>query len=351
MKNSLLLVLYAGFLTGCLERKIHFTDDFVIANGQMPDIVKDNNNKIHLVYGTGDSIMYSNLSENATSFSQPLLIGVLPHAYSFATRGPQIAATKKGIIITACNSIGDIYSFYKTGNGKWLQGHKVNDVDTINKEGLMDLSADDTNVFAVWLDLRGNGQNKLYGAKSNDGGKTWEKNTLVYASPNTSVCECCKPTVAVRGNNVYVMFRNWLNGNRDLYIAQSIDSGNTFGQAKKLGNGNWKLNGCPMDGGGMAINGDGELQTVWRRGVKVYAARPGMPEKEIGEGRGCSVETVNNKNIYTWTENGQVVIINTKGEKKILGEGMQPVLKALNNDYVICVWEDEKQIHASILAL
>ena len=147
------------------------------------------------------------------------------------------------------------------------------------------------------------------------------------------------------------MFRNWLLGNRDLYLIQSTDAGNTFGQAKKLGNGSWELNGCPMDGGGLAVNKNDEIQTVWRRKGKVYAAMPGMPEKEIGEGRGCTVETVNGKNVYAWTENGEVILIKPQGERKVLGKGMLPVLKALNDEHIICVWENEKEIHASVLEL
>ncbi len=86
------------------------------------------------------------------------------------------------------------------------------------------------------------------------------------------------PSVVVKGDNVYVMFRNWLKGNRDLYIIQSGDGGNTFGQAQKLGNGNWKLDGCPMDGGGLAVDKNGLIQTVWRREGKIFSATPGSTE-------------------------------------------------------------------------
>jgi hypothetical protein len=33
-----------------------------------------------------------------------------------------------------------------------------------------------------------------------------------------------------------------------------------------------------------------------------------MPEKEIGDGKGCTIETVSNKNVYAWTEAGSVVV-------------------------------------------
>lgn len=337
-------------LLACNEKKAVPRADFVIANGQMPNIAEDKSGSLHLVYGLGDSIMYTSSSDKGNSFSAPSLVAVLPKLFSFAMRGPQVSATNNGIIVTACTSKGNIYSYYKE-NGNWKQGARVNDVDTVAKEGLMALSADGENAFAVWLDLRGNKRNKIYGANSSDGGKTWSKNWMIYTSPDTSVCECCKPSVAMKGNNVYVMFRNWLDGNRDLYLIQSSNGGSSFGQAQKLGTGSWKLNGCPMDGGGLAINQNGKVQTVWRRNGNIFTAVPGIPEIEIGQGRGCTIETINNKNIYAWTEKEEVMLIKSNGEKKVLGKGSQPIIKALDKDHVICVWENEKQIHASVLEL
>ena len=155
----------------------------------------------------------------------------------------------------------------------------------------------------------------------------------------------------MKGKNVYVMFRNWINRNRDLYLIKSSDAGKSFGQAQKLGNESWKLNGCPMDGGGVVINKKGNPETVWRREGKIYASTPGMPEMEIGEGRNCSIETINNKNIYAWTENGYVIVVKPDGKKINLGKGNLPLVKALNNEQLICIWENEKQIHASVLEL
>ena len=63
------------------------------------------------------------------------------------------------------------------------------------------------------------------------------------------------------------------------------------------------------------------------------------------------MESVDGENIYAWSEGGEVVIMNSQGQKKLLGKGSLPVLKALNNGQLICVWENEKQIHASIFAL
>ena len=106
-----------------------------------------------------------------------------------------------------------------------------------------------------------------------------------------------------------------------------------------------------MDGGGIVIGKNGNPETVWRRKGKIYVSTPGMPEKEIGEGRNCLIETINNKNIYAWTENGYVIVVKPDGKKINLGKGNLPLVKALNNEQLICIWENEKQIHASVLEL
>ena len=348
--KTLSLIVFSLFLISITDAQNKEVSDLVIAKGQMPNMTRDQSNTIHVVYGYGDSILYIS-SKDGISFTSPSLIAVLPKLSAAAMRGPQIAAAANGLVVTACTNTGNIYSYEKMASGKWSKALRVNDVNETAKEALMALSADGLNAYAIWLGVKSPKGQKVYGAKSIDGGKTWAKNVLVYANPEGTVCECCKPSVVVKGNNVYVMFRNFLDGNRDLYLIKSADGGKSFGRAKKLGNGSWKLNGCPMDGGGLVIDKSGNPETVWRREGKIYSASPGMPEKEIGEGRSCSMETVNNKNIYAWSENGNVTIMKPGSMKLNLGKGSLPLLKALDNEHVVCVWENEKQILASVVEL
>jgi hypothetical protein len=349
-RNSFLAIAVAFTFIGCNNQVSIKSSDSIIAQGQMPYLSKDNSGVVHLVYGSGDSILYSYSSDKGQSFSSPSVVAVVPGLAASHMRGPQIASTSSGLVVTACNNAGNIFSFTKDYSGNWSQALRVNDVDTIAKENLMALSASGNNAFAIWLDLR-DGHNRIYGARSTDGGRSWSKNMLVYASPDTTVCECCKPSVAVQGNNVYVMFRNWLNGNRDLYLIQSADGGNTFGQAQKLGDGSWALNGCPMDGGGLAINENGNAETVWNRKGVIYACEPGKEERKLGEGKNCTIESVNGKNVYAWMEDGNVVVMKPQGMKKNFGKGQLPILKAVNNEHVLCIWENDKQIHKAVLEL
>lgn len=336
------------FCYSCKEQENGDSAGPVIGSGGMPHITKDKANGLHVVYGSGDSIMYTFSNDDGKTFGAPALVAVLPKLAASHTRGPQIAATANGVLVTACNALGNIFCYRKEASGPWSNEIRVNDMDTVAKENLMALSADGENAFAVWLDLR-DGHNRIYGSKSEDGGKTWLKNNLIYASPDTTVCECCKPSVVMKDNTVYVMFRNWLKGARDMYISSSADGGNTFAKAQKLGAGTWKLNACPMDGGGLALGADNRLQTVWYRNGTIYAGERGNEETEIGKGRNSTIETVNGKTVYAWTETGNLVVLMPQGIKENLGKGQSPVLKAINNEYIICVWEKDKQIHTALL--
>lgn len=348
--NTLVAFTFPMLMIGCNERKMNESIASVIGNGQMPCITADQSGNLYVVYGSGDSILYTTSTDAGKTYTSSSVVAVLPGLAASAMRGPQITVTAGGVIITACNKAGNIFTYRMDKNGKCLPAYKLNDVDTIAKEGLMALHADGEHVFAVWLDLR-NGHNEIYGSGSADGGKTWTKNKKIYASPDTTVCECCKPSVFVKDDHVYVMFRNWLHGNRDLYLIQSDDGGMNFGAAQKLGTGSWALNGCPMDGGNIAVQDNGVAQTVWRRQNKIYACEPGKTEKEIGEGKGCTVTLVNDQPVYAWTENGEIVCRLPSEMKKKIGKGRSVLIKQAAAGRFVCVWENENKIFSKSVSL
>jgi len=312
----------------------------------MPQAVKGNDGRIHVVFGSGDSILYNSLRSDENN--EPQLIAVLPGLAASHMRGPQIAATAHGITVIACNKQGDIFSYLKNGSGEWKPGGKVNDADTVAKEGLMSLAGDGELVFAVWLDLRSK-NNQLYGSRSSNGGQSWGRNMLIYSSPDNTVCECCKPSVAMKDTRVAVQFRNWLNGDRDLYLIQSDDAGTSFGTAVKLGTGSWKLDGCPMDGGSLSLNA-AAIQTVWRRKGIIYTCEPGGNELELAEGKNPVLQTLNGENVYAWTEGVNIMVQLPKQEKKNIGKGTAPVLVA-DAGTIYCIYEANKKILKTTIAI
>ncbi len=311
----------------------------------MPALAISKSGDAYVVFGSGDSLFCAISDNRGGRFTYPELIAVIPGLWASAMRGPQIAATSSGAVVIACNKSGDIFSFKEDKPGVWIPSKKVNDIDTVAKEAFLALAADDQNVYAAWLDLRDKA-NKIVGSRSSDGGITWSANQIIYASPDTTVCECCKPSVEIRGSKVVVMFRNWLDGNRDLYLISSADTGKNFGQAIKLGKGSWKLNGCPMDGGGMYIDKNGIVQTAWRRNNLLYACTAGAAETPIGEGRNISITGGIEKKIFAWNNKGNIVCLKSDSTRSIVGKGALPVVKSFDNQTALCVWENDHSIEA-----
>ena len=145
------------------------------------------------------------------------------------------------------------------------------------------------------------------------------------------------------------MFRNWLDGARNMYVATSLDGGNTFQPPLKMGNGSWKINACPMDGGGISASRDG-LITVWRRERELYLSKPGEAEQPIASGRNASVATSESSTFVVWQDQGEVWFRPPGGlEPKKLGTGRFPRLVALTDSQAFCVWEDGATIKGMVL--
>lgn len=326
-------------------------NNLIIGDGEMPQTCTDKSGTVHLVYGHGDTLIYSASADQGLSFSTPKTVSIIPKLVDYAMRGPQIAATSTGIVIIAANAAGDLFAFKKTENASWKRTSRVNDIDTIAKEGFTALAASGNTVVAVWLDLRNTRKNKIVASVSEDGGLTWGKNKIVYDSPDTGICECCKPSALMHGKDLYILFRNNVTGNRDMYLIHSPDAGKSFEPAKKTGTVSWKLNGCPMDGGGMTFDQQDKIQTVWRRQGKIYFSGPGKNEIEIAEGKNGVIENAGGKNIYAWNANGEIVCRVPGKGNQVLGKGSIPVLKKINNHMVLCAWDDGGKIYVHRLSI
>jgi hypothetical protein len=180
---------------------------------------------------------------------------------------------------------GNLLAWRSTDNGKHWQGRvQVNDSNRDAREGLHAMAAGPKGqLYCVWLDCRDqNHGSRIFGAGSTDGGKTWTANQEVYRSPSGTVCECCHPSVAFDSHGgLHVMWRNSIDGKRDLYATSSLNNGETFAPAVKLGDGTWPLEGCPMDGGSLAATGPGKLTTIWRRETQIFRTIAGQAREQL----------------------------------------------------------------------
>ena len=305
---------------------------------------------VALVFGSGRAIWFSRSGDNGRNFSNPVKISELPLLALGRHRGPRVVFSGKTIVVSAVGgstlATEDLVSWRsQDGGATWSRPIVINDSPGAAREGLHAMAADSAGgVAAVWLDLRTKGTH-LYGAFSHDAGATWSRNVLIYESPEGTICQCCDPSIAaVAPGEFAVMWRNSLGGMRDMYTLRLRD-GKPASQPLKLGAGDWKLDACPMDGGGIAV-GKGRIVTAWRREASVYVAEPTQPERAIGIGKDVAL-AVGKKGPYVAWVNSTSVELHLPGAsrpEKLSEKGAFPALTALADGSVLAAWEEDGAI-------
>ena len=275
-----------------------------------PQVAVAPSGRIHVVFGK-DNAVFHTTSPDGRAFSAPVKVGELEKLALKMRRGPHVTATDKLVLVTAISHAdGNVHAWTSADTGNtWKETAPLNTVTKSAREGLQAIAGDGRGlVAAVWLDMRGKGTG-LWGRISRDGGATWADDVSIYQSPDGHICECCVPTAAISpSGEITVMWRNWLGGSRDLYMATSRD-GRTFTAAQKLGTGTWKLNGCPMDGGSIAFAPAGSWLAVWRRERAVFASEATTPERQLAANAVQPVAAYAGKTpLILWEANGALML-------------------------------------------
>jgi hypothetical protein len=302
-----------------------------------------------LAYGAGNSVFFARSDNAGKTFSKAVKVGDGGYLALGMHRGPRIVMAGDAIVITAVTGAargkdGDLVAWRSTDGGKnWSQGARVSSVPAAAREGLHGMAAGPNGaVWVVWLDLRA-GAMRLYGALSKDSGKSWEPNREIYASPDGHICECCHPTAFVGPKGeLYAMWRNWVGGSRDMYSAVSTD-GKAW-DVKKLGEGTWPLKACPMDGGGLALDGSGRVHSVWRRDSTVFMTSAGGKEVEVGKGKNAALAVASSGAFVAWQDGPSILVKKPGAEAPVVaGTGTFPALAA-SGESVYAAWEHEGSI-------
>ena len=331
---------------------------------QQPQVAVSSEGKVAVAFGAGTDI-YCVISRSAVSadeplkFRPPVRIGSLPKLALGARRGPRIVWTSAGLVVTALgHADGNVWAWRSTDEGRtWQEPVQVNDVERSAREGLHGMATgSDGLIYTVWLDLRST-KTEVYGASSRDGGATWDKNRLVYRSPGGAVCECCHPSVTITSDGrVLVLFRNALDGNRDMYLSELRPGAEDFLPAIRVGTGNWKLKACPMDGGAVAVTPQGQIETVWRREDAVFRTTLTLLEQRLGPGE-QPWATATEAGVYlVWLSNrgGQLYLLGpSQTDASVLAEAAgDPALAAAPGGIgpVVAVWEAENDGQRSVMA-
>ncbi len=320
-----------------------------LREGSSPQLAMDTRGTIRMIFGRGDTVFSATSRDQGASFGPGEIVGIVRGMHLGNTRGPVLASSRTRSLVAATDKDGNTHLFqldHRT-NAWTRQAWTLNTVAASAPEGLGTLAADTTDTFyATWLDYRESKQTHIYFAKVEAASATAPVNQRIYASPDGHVCECCRPSVVASGRYVAVMFRNWLGGNRDMYLLMSNDNGKTFGSAEKLGVGSWKLDACPMDGGAVALAASGRATSVWRRELDVYYTSAGSREMRVGTGRNPMLSQSAGVTHIVWQDGTQIKLKTLpRSIETVVGEGRLPQILATPNGGAVVAWERDGRVY------
>lgn len=218
--------------------------------------------------------------DKGASFSDPMRVNLDFDAPSGMHAAPSLAVGPNGAVYVAWASrragvenAADIRLARSMDGGRDGAGFEtsvvVNDAGAVGNRGFESMAVGpDGEVYVVWLDARENkkGVSTTYSAKSVDGGRIFSRNVRIDGNS----CPCCRTAVAVSpAGAVYVSWRKVMdNGGREIVAARSVDKGEkgekegSFSTPVSVGRDDWKIDGCPHRGPGLAASKDAVYE-VW----------------------------------------------------------------------------------------
>ena len=242
---------------------------------------------VHIVYFRGDAAhgdAFYVHSADGTVFSTPTRVNSEPGSViaTGTVRGAQIAVGRNGRVYVAWNGSRSIAPrqtpmYYArmnvAGTAFEPQQNVMQHTDNIDGGGAV--AADrDGRVYVVWHGnepgARDEAQRRVWLARSNDDGQTFEREHAVF-DERTGVCGCCGlGAFADDVGSVFVLFRSAFElVHRDMYLLTSHDHARSF-TGRKIDQ--WNVGACVMSTQAFAAGSSG-LYTAWETEGQVYFGR------------------------------------------------------------------------------
>ena len=174
------------------------------------------------------------------------------NVHVFFTANDTNAKTGKGLLVARYTRSTDGGASFEPG--RTLNSVATNDLSAVMHGGFAaahafgTLLVDGDDVQAFWIDTRDMTEKDTAGAAwrsvSRDGGRTFTPDHAVYA---TEVCPCCQLAAAKSGDDVLLASRmTYPGGFRDSAVGSLSAANDRFGARTRVGEGQWKIEGCPL---------------------------------------------------------------------------------------------------------
>jgi hypothetical protein len=199
----------------------------------------------------------------------------------------------------------------------------VNDgTDTARHVAPVMVKGEGNTLYMAWEDGR-NGEvddKDIYFAHSLDGGQSWTQDIRVNQDPITTIANQASPALAFHGTTLYAMWQDDRGGNYDIYLARSINDGQTW---REVGNPvNDDEGAADQLNPSLTVGDDGTLYAVWQD------ERNGNDDIYFSQSRNGGV---------TWSRNVFVTDDPESTEQRQTSPSI-----AVHEGMVYLAWEDER---------
>ncbi len=245
----------------CIDYPQYPASDLTDIQGM--DIYKDGNS-LHIVLvgklkDSGESrVAYVHSKNNGETWGKPVTINRQGGGKVVSRRGneAQVTASGKRIAVifnqsTELPNAGPMAVAYSSNGGiNWQLGESPAVGDITHNQSYLDMAADKAGALhLIWLDDReehGNTQGLRY-AKSRDGGRHWQGDVTL----DPVVCTCCwNRLVVLPDQSVAALYRD--DDPHDMHLVRVSHDGQSWRSLGAVGAFDWRFNGCPHCGGGIA---------------------------------------------------------------------------------------------------
>ncbi len=299
--------------------------------GIQPQVAADADGTLHLVYYQGDpaggDLIYRRSTDGGSTFSAALRVNSVPgSAVAIGNiRGARLAVGGKGQVHVAWNGSQNA-ARGNSGRAPMLYA-RLNAAGTAFEpernliqlaygvDGGGGVAADrDGRVYVFWHapmpGKEGEEFRRVWMARSQDSGKTFEPERIAWNEP-TGACGCCSLDAFADGQGaVHVLFRAAHEAvHRDMYLLVSKDHGNTFSGSDVS---KWDVGYCVMSSESFIQAPDGAVLAAWETEKQVHFGRlaaSGLELREsvlgnVGKNRKYPSLAVNSlgNTLLAWTE-------------------------------------------------
>jgi hypothetical protein len=327
-------------------------------------------------------VMLTHFSADGETLTPPVRVNRQAGAAT-AWRGdqPSVAAAPDGTVyvlwtarVEGTEKHGtDLYLSTSNDRGRsFVTEVKVNDDKVTGPHGMHSLAvAKDGRIYVGWLDERNvhapkpstkaeghhmESNRDVYLAYSTDGGRTFSTNRKVASD----ACPCCKTSLAVSPDGtLYAGWRQVLPGSfRHIAVASSTDGGTNFSTPVIVSDDHWVLQGCPVSGPSLSVDGaSGNLKVVWYAAGEgnapgVYFADSKDKGRSFSPRQLLAQETVQGTPTLTAGSNSSIALWQTSGKAETkmreLGSEGTAVNVALNAELPAATFSQDKLFIAYI---